>query len=276
MQTHIQSPIRDIPNGGSGTNAYWTLKPGNSGKAIIFVHGFKGEALSTWRCFNDLLPSHTECKDHDLIFYGHDGGRFHVTESAQYLHTFLNTLCTTPQTIFGNSFSPSMQRPQAFRYDKIMLVAHSLGAVLCRLALLTAHGRADAWAAKTRLVLFAPAHNGSDMPSLLSSALTAFEIPLVKILPDAVLKLRYKGAGDIASGSPLLSEMKQKTDDAIKAGGADYLKAVKVVWAQNDHVVVNGPFAQDEAAQSFPLSHVKVCKPVINYLDPITTVLQAI
>lgn len=278
MQTHISLPIKGLANGGFESKAYWAAEPGAAGKAIVFVHGFKGEALSTWKAFNDILPARAECRDHDLIFYGHDGGRFHVEESAQYLYSFLGDLGASPRKVFDKSFTPSMQRPANFAYEKIVLVAHSLGAVLCRLALLTAYRKRDDWAQRTRLVLFAPAHNGTDVANLLSSVITAFDTPIIKLgaVVESLYKARYKGASDIETDSPVLEELKQKTEQALGTGKADYLKAVKVIWSLNDSVVVNKPFAEDADPENVPLSHTKVCKPNTGYLDPVEFLIQSI
>ena len=44
-------------------------------KAVLFIHGFSGDALGTWSDFPVLMPGRASCAGRDLFFYGYDGLR---------------------------------------------------------------------------------------------------------------------------------------------------------------------------------------------------------
>jgi pimeloyl-ACP methyl ester carboxylesterase len=74
--------------GGKGTSAIWSQSPGHAGKAIVFIHGYGGNALKTWSEFNKLLPLEPKAADYDLIFYGYDG-LYSTINSRACLQTLL-------------------------------------------------------------------------------------------------------------------------------------------------------------------------------------------
>lgn len=237
-------------------------------KLVMFVHGFAGTATGTWLQFPGLLPVTQKGRNRDFVFYGYDGLRTRATVSAVELLAFLNDLFTkTAQIVNGSLPAGVPRRPANFTYTDVLVVAHSLGAVVSRQALLFAHKRGDAWAGKTRLVFFAPAHMGADVLRLVGEALTG----LPGLIP-AAFKYRYQVLQDLEPNSQMLQFLRDEVQQALPA--APYLAARAVIIAGNDKVVSPVPFVGDpQPPQLIPnRSHTGVCKPTAGFIDPLTAV----
>lgn len=115
------------------TSALWARQP--NGHAIVFVHGYGGKSVATWAEFHKLLPQTPGFEHHDLIFYGYDGLNTTTNANASIFFQFLDRLFEQPLSIINPSLSLAAARPNNFRYKKVILAAHSLGAVTCRWAL---------------------------------------------------------------------------------------------------------------------------------------------
>src|SRR5688500_13432064 len=158
-QFHLDSGELDRD---TGTTALWAVNPNRT--LLVFVHGFGGSATGTWVAFPELLDVSSKARHCDCVFYGYDGFRTRAYVSALKLLAFLDRLCTdTANTINATLPSVAPKRAADFAYDKIIIVAHSLGAIVSRQALVSAHKSGAAWAAKVDLVFFAPAHSGADL-----------------------------------------------------------------------------------------------------------------
>jgi pimeloyl-ACP methyl ester carboxylesterase len=272
---------------GRNSRVHWSIAP--RGRAIVFVHGFGGAATSTWNQFAALLTGRSECAGDDLIFYGYDGLRSRARVSAIGLRDFLEVLFDRPAERLIN---PTLLPPECggrprgalFAYEKVVLVAHSLGAVVCRQALLEAHyDRAD-WTEKVRLVLFAPAHMGANIVPLVSQALTT--IPYLGGLAAPFLKFRYQVLQDLEPGSTTLKMLlketmkeleRKKVRRAIARGEGHSLVASLVVLANPDPVVDPNHFGLDPGAKEFPgKGHKEVCKPSSEFLHPVERLLEVL
>src|SRR5713226_7104842 len=76
-------------------------------------------------------------------------------------------MCTRPSVIVNGTLRPELHRKAEFQYGSVVVVAHSLGAVVARQALLDLdEDRNPKWLNKISLVLFAPAHMGADVVPL--------------------------------------------------------------------------------------------------------------
>ena len=150
-----------------GRNSFvkWAKQP--AGQAIVFVNGFGGSPQKTWPDFPDLLAERSECAESDLIFYGYHSFKARVAASANEFSSFMQTLCARPAVLINETLRPELRRPSTFQYSSVIIVAHSLGAVIARQALLDLdEGPRKKWLDKLSLVLFAPAHMGADLVPL--------------------------------------------------------------------------------------------------------------
>ena len=207
-----------------GTSAIWARNP--NGKAVVFIHGYGGDALTTWSEFSKRLPESPGFEQYDFIFYGHDGLYTTTTASATLFCEFLNQLFTQPLTIINPRLPLSEARRKEFQYSKIILAAYSLGAVFSRWSLLFARDRHYTWMNKTTLVLYAPAHMGVRVVRLAQES-------RLGILSSVGSFIRFSSPliDELAPGSPELQALQQETLAAINAGDSPYLIAKKVVFA---------------------------------------------
>jgi len=251
--------------------------------ALVFVHGFNGEAVGTWLEFPSLLPSVGIHRGHDLFFFGYASTSETAAYSASHILAFLDALNSDPVGRVINPSRPkgSPERAPSFRYQRIILCAHSLGAIVCRLALIQAARQIPprAWPAITRLVLFAPAHMGASILSLASLTLAAVRLPLaITAQPlDALLRLLFPALIDLTPGSETLRELREDTMELLsKRPDSDFLRA-RVMHASGDRVVRQAAFGADYPTVPAPnVDHIRVCKPAGGYALPLTFVAEAL
>lgn len=151
-------------------------------------------------------------------------------------------------------------------YNKIILVAHSLGAILARQALIFAVNQNKPWADKVTLALFAPAHHGANIIHLAMQAL-----PGLTGLIGIFAKLRYPILSDLDNTEDgIIHYIKEKTHEFQSQNIGDCTKAKLVVYAMGDKVVRNIPYLNDIAPTVLnSTSHVSVCKPKSNFIEPL-------
>lgn len=237
-------------------------------KAILFIHGFSGDAIKTWSDFHELLPGCPKCTGRDLFFYGYDGLRAEMNASASLFRAFLDRLLGATKMFLAENLPPSIQRVNEFGYDELVIVAHSLGAVISRRALLDATRIKSDWVGKIKLVLYAPAHKGAKVADLALEVVSSF--PFLKLFG---IGARFE--------SPLIDELKpesrslklllEDTEKATKDGINAHLIASRVVIAEYEKIVQNETFCDDPPPDTIPEStHTTVCKPNKNFLQPLT------
>lgn len=254
------------------TKACWALIP--TRKLVVFVHGFGGDALGTWRQFSDLWPPGDA--GYDLVFYGYDSLRQQVIYSGSELREFLETFLAAPADMINptvehlTAINPGILR-RAFTYQKVVFVAHSLGAIIIREALVEAEQNHPPWMTGSELVLFAPAHKGAFATKVALAGLTG--VPFAHAIVSLVT-LKVRALADLDEKS--LEPLEKRTLDAINARGAralEPLRASTVVFPMYDSVVEQKPFGRDAGAKTFPgCGHSDVCKPRPDFTDPIDVV----
>jgi len=236
-------------------------------KAVLFIHGFSGDAIKTWSDFHELLPESPNSYGRDLFFYGYDGLRAEMNASASLFRDFLERMFNNTAQFVNDNLPLAAQRPAGFLYDELVIVAHSLGAVISRRALLDATRMRATWVSKIKLVLYAPAHKGASVADLaletassfsfvrLFSALARFESPLIDQLKP---------------GSPDLMRLVEETENTCAGGANSHLVAFKVVIAEYERIVRNETFANDPPPVTIPdTTHISVCKPRKDFRLPL-------
>jgi len=230
---------------------------------ILFVHGFNGDALDTWKGFDTIALQRQELKETDLVFFGYDGLRSNALASASFLFDLIDDL-------MGGGSVLRRVKPVAPKYETFVIAAHSLGAVVTRWVLLRAYNQKCPWLDKVRYLLFAPAHSGGIVVDSVSELLGGTAI--TKFLGNAV-KAKLPLLNELEPGSVILKALEEQTRAAI-AAGCEALRAKRVVIAEYEEVVSNLPFPGDP----FPTAirnarHTTVCKPD-NFRDVIGYVVE--
>lgn len=260
---------------GVGTSAHWAKAPSQS--ALVFVHGFFGHAVTTWTSFPELLLADSRLRDVDIIFYGYDGRRRQAGNSALEFLQFLTKLAEEPSKVSASGLGRSST---AQPYRRLVIAAHSLGAVIVRRALLDAARANPSWLERVRLVLFAPAHNGA-YAAVLASAFISDQDWFLGKLAGAVTQYNIPLLEDLKPDSVVIRRLQDETRQALaKAQAVDpnaspaHLVPRAVVWANDDRVVINQPFESDPLALLWDGDHAHVCKPNLGFVDPVHLVIN--
>ena len=246
-------------------------------KAIVFVHGWGGSASGTWEQFPTALRAMPEAAAVDAFFLDYPSTTLSVAVCASELKELLVDLLRAPAAHVVN---PSLAeeappRPAGWRYRRVLLVAHSMGAVVARRALLDLD-RTDLTvdeATAMRLLFFAPAHLGSSLPLLVASGLGLDWLPGASLVGRA-LRAHYRSLADLEEGSNALRLLSDDSRSArarrATAQEADDDLRAHVRHARNDKVVVQDRF--DEDLDGRPIAHRNhrsACKPSESYRVPV-------
>lgn len=268
------------------TNQTWGVKsrvriakqPAPDG-AVIFLHGFRGGALKTWFEFPYMLSREPKSASYDFYFYGYDT-REQAGGSAVAFREFLTAVAEDPATSIVNpSLVPGIPaRDSRFRYKKIVVAAHSLGAVVARLALvqcLSLGGQPLSWLSTVRMVLFAPAHCGA--PAVKLASLLLRGAPGAGAL-EALARRLYRSINDLDPNGGTLPRLERATLNLLQSGPADLVAChrAQVVHGEHEWVVNVLPFLQDLPMKRFKdADHFEVCKPDFSDRRPLDFLLQA-
>jgi pimeloyl-ACP methyl ester carboxylesterase len=246
---------------GPNTQGYFSFeKPDN---LIVFVHGFGGNALGTWNNFPAILLFDDHFKRSDIIYYGYNTFEGQAGDHASQLYHFLNR-CARP---LENNILPQQQDLPEREYKRILLVAHSLGAILVREAQLLAHIAQKMWVEKSEIALYAPAHNGASVIPLAMQAL-----PGLASLFGLFAKFKYPILTDLdaADANVILNRIKLRTEKLQNNGQGEFTKAKLVVYAEGDKIVKNFHYLLDTPAEVIQgTTHSAVCKPKDAFIMPV-------
>ncbi|MGE0553590.1 MAG: esterase/lipase family protein [Gemmatimonadales bacterium] len=234
--------------------ARWALEPAHT--AIVFVHGYRGHYIKAWNKFPRLLTRGDNLPRHDLLFFKYDSKRDRAIISAKRLRDLLRKLHeSATEQLIQPSWPFATRASGGQFYDSIVLVAHSFGAIVARLAVFEGHRNAEAWVQKVRLALFAPAHHGHRYAEGQRGLLGAFFIALLnqRSLIDVDPKATDGG----------VAVLNRLGEAAAEVAGYDYLWAQLVRHTDNEDLVNVEQFFKDDPFEGLKYScdHEKTCKP---------------
>jgi hypothetical protein len=258
-------------------------------RAVIFVHGFGGDACETWSNFHSLVDDLREIESWsgatDFFFFDYRAVWERIESSVDRVLEFIKAIIPSPDsTHFEVDLNPilAVQEPlgsfvsvlPADRfYEKIVLTGHSEGAVVVRKALLRAHAEQapTGWCRgllSAHLTFFAPALFGY-APSGLLGVLTNF--PGIGSAIDAVLAASpaYQDLKDLE----MLMTLRQETEDLAKSTTYQAFHA-HILWSRRDQIVKQGKYNCDSTEFVDDRTHITVCKPDGRYTLPITLVVS--
>lgn len=197
--------------------------------AIVFVHGYSGAAVKTWIEFPKLLTSGGELKNKDFIFWGYDSVHETTDSCADRFQDLLDALLSRP----AGSWRPNaITARDSSPYRRIVVVAHSMGAVVARRALLLGDETSAPWTSRVRLVLYAPAHHGArlDLADSLLSNLFGTIWTSAQYRSPAINQLRPK--------SDYLDDLARDVSAALKKSPKpSHLIALRVIHARQERVL---------------------------------------
>lgn len=268
--TRSHSRSNDIGIGEKSV-AYWATRP--KGTLVVFVHGFGSKSMACWSVFPQLLQPEVRTRGADLVFFGYDSLWTQTRASADDLRRLLDELASRPHAFINPLVDPAEARERGFAYRRIVIVAHSFGAVIARWALIMAR---RSWTKRCALVLFAPAHKGARAPKAALGLLGL--LPKVGLALGAVAQYVSPTLTDLEPGSTMLTQLLEQTERQLAAGRADFLKAKYVVFGRKERVVVTETFASDpDPVSPWPKKgHTDVQSPAGDYREPLLLVLRAV
>lgn len=255
--------------------------------AAVFVHGFMGDAGSTWRDFQTIIDDkHVETWRYtDLYFYEYQGARNLAVVSAQHFQEFVDSIFPnparglfTPPThgfqVFPRDRSMAV-REQIGPYKQLLLIGHSLGALVIRQAVVSALRKhlnggnaiesAPLWLRMSMLCFFAPAHRGfqpktwADLVHKLAkeSQLTA----IANISPVFA---------DLLPQSALIVDLQARTKELLTAYPTISSLRARNLFGEDERIVEPLDYDGDlETKYINGVGHTGVCKPNYAFLKPL-------
>lgn len=236
---------------------------------VVYIHGFTGSSYKTWGDFPELIKNQNDFKFADIVFYGYKSLREKADYTALQFYEFLTEVCENNPKIFSDFSRENIE--QDFRYHNVLIVAHSLGAIIARRALVNAKRNNKSWLENCKMILFAPAHRGAKHLRLFENIGIVGRILLsgsACIIP--ALK-------DLGANSKSLKDLITTSQKYIDEGEGNFTIAQKVLWAHKDNVVDNKIFCNDpKAVEIKKESHTTICKPRANFLASYEIVINAL
>jgi len=265
--------------------------------AIVFVHGFLGNGMDTWRHFPTLVDDLGEgvawWAKADLYFWTYRSAEQTINQSAFQLSEFLRTVLPQPNSrLFALAGAPVptdqeyVRQPNVYRH--LVLVGHSQGGVVVRQFILDTlkkwefEGKPELFqqdeptfaglVANSEVHLFSPALHGATF----SGALAIMnEIPVTRWLFEPLLRAFSPSYRQLKPESTPLRALEEAT-------GVFHLKyefpalAARIYFAENDQVVGDLVYASDPPALYITeQTHASVCKPARHYLRPLELIQHA-
>jgi hypothetical protein len=262
-------------------------------RAVVFVHGFSGDAATTWTDFYRLPDNPATASPWwetvDLYFFDYfkQSVLSQISRNTLTLMDFLDFIWPKPDAAMTYILS-GLQRPDDFEYEDITLVGHSEGGLLIRKVILETarhnqdietyrllHDRtgkpepAAKGLLKADLRLFAPAIGGESISGILG---LIAKLPFISLITaTSAAKL---GLAPIATP---VSSARKATDDYTEYLSMGCFRA-HILWADDEKIVTSEPYQRDHSCRNLPVGteHSSVCKPKSIYPLPLSFVEKGV
>lgn len=245
---------------------------------LVFVHGFNGSAIDTWNRFPSMICYDSFFSNSDIVFYGYPSLHKQLTAHANNFLDFLSI-----ELDFGGGSKSHLRLfieargLQSRSYKKVVIVAHSLGAIVAREALLQANRENQEWLEKIHLALFAPAHMG--ITRVKDLVFDLMDLSLILKFIGRIIEYNHPILLELDKDSQILKKIKDDTQALLATKKDGFWVAKLVVHSSNDKVVSNVQFCGDPKAWEVDdKSHSEVCKPAEKMyempIELIKTILQ--
>jgi pimeloyl-ACP methyl ester carboxylesterase len=253
--------------------------------AIIFLHGWGGSASETWEAFPHSLRGMSHTAHADVFFLQYPSrSRSAAVCGSKFAEFLRDVLWSSAERVINPSLPASAPPRGPSMYERIVIVAHSMGAAVARRGLLDLDRDelTDEQRRRFRMLFFAPAHKGSSLPLLIRSGMHLDWLP-GSALVGAALTTYYRSLHDLAEDSNFLKTLEADSKEArgaravfqstpaAAAQSTHYLRA-RVYHADGDKVVSQDRFDDDlrPPGTITHRNHRSICKPSERYQDPVT------
>lgn len=241
-------------------------------RLIVFIHGWRGDAWSTWGEFG-RPPAEDWWAESDLLFVNYDSTSESVVATADRIRARIGDFYPLPNRSMLERDGYLARADITSPYHELILVGHSLGGLVARRALVDAleEWRTDHFSDDLRpaildakLRLFSPASAGFQPRGALGALKAA---PLWWV---AEIFLSRGGAYlDLLPGSDTLISTRLRTERwGVNDARAASL-AAEILWANPEKVVATEKYDTDARTRTIDRTdHGSVCKPSMTYDHP--------
>lgn len=247
-------------------------------RLVVFVHGFKGDTITSWNCFAQSGATSNWWRESDMLFVGYESLEEHPSTTANWLIEGMEKFYPRLSPEYLRNGDVLVREPSREPYRELLLVGHSLGGFVVRLALCQ---EASSWCDRRSIDptaprpplldatvrLFSPASAGFNPTGPLGSLEATFVWKLFHARLSAAPA--YKA---LQQGSYLLESTRDDTERLIK-GHASEVAALRayVLWAEPEQIVERGPYYRLDYVDANLIprrNHSRVCKPDAGYGAP--------
>lgn len=249
-------------------------------RLVVFIHGFSSSAVGAWHRFEESGQTTNWWRESDMLFVGYDSWGEHPEETATWFRERIQHFYPVLPDEYLAKRDARVREPSQHGYRELVLVGHSLGGFVLRLALyLEARGwidedrKRDPNAERPVLLdaaavrLFSPASAGFQPAGLLGM------LKATCLWSAANVALRRSPAFiALEKGSELLTMTRARTEHFVNEHGKELVALrAHIVWARPEHVVERQGYEKDYEAQSLhpERNHKRVCKPREGYEEPL-------
>lgn len=261
----------------AGPGSYALLATGPAPRAaIVFVHGLGGSPVGTWGDFPSLIIDSPRFQAFDLYFYSYRSVSSQIGILASECDYLIRNLWLLRQALLAGSEKLSTSGGESGTYEKLVVVAHSLGGVLARQAALDATAAGQSWPSRAQLVLFAPAHCGA---RLATSLMRLFEsVPFLQLATPIAGYLIPASDELHPEHSTVLRALRERTEAHASADPSAKVWRSHCVFGDREHVVIVAHFLADARRLPNPyrIDHGQICRPTAAWRWPLDFLEEAI
>lgn len=194
------------------------LEPRNGcDRTIVFVHGFSGDAESTWQYFHSLMISDSFFEKTRIIFYDYDSLNTYLDRSVDTFLKFIR---------FTNTLSIHDDSDH-----RITMIGHSLGGLIIRKAVILAHKNNEHWLDASTFALVAPAQAGAHVTKVVDEIRLSFRFLRLFTLTAIKNIVILRDLEETSPGILSLAEEVYKYDD-------QRIKPKSIIVPENETVVL--------------------------------------
>lgn len=242
-------------------------------RLVVFVHGWRGNASTTWGDFVAPPPDRLWWSEADLLFVEYDSVNEHVTAASDRLRAKLEDFYPVPHLDMLVRDGIQVRNDITTPYEELILVGHSLGGLVLRRAMVDSldEWRMAGYPVATRpsildgsLRFFSPASAGFSP----SGALGALNSAPMWWVVEMFLN-HGSGYKDLQPGGSIIVNTRRRTEAYSHSAEHRRSVAANILWANPEKVVATERYDTDILTRTADgTSHRSVYKPSTGYSIP--------